>query len=370
MTSTDPERDAAIPDTRLPASIDDITAAWLTSLLQASHPGVRVTHAAVRHVEVGTTTHLRMRLAYAPATVASSLPARVFMKTSIGNPNHRDLADLQLYGTELRFYRRLAPLLPVPTPTAVIAAFDRADGGFALAFEDLVEAGATWGSSLRPLTLPQAEAIASSMAAYHAKFWGGHASTAWLATAGSEPLTQVRRSAAYTPESIAALLELPRAASVPAALRRPAKLSEAFWEVLHRNAQGPLCVLHGDPHVGNLAFSPDGTVVFTDWQLVCRGRWAYDVTFALVGGLSNEDRGRHFDHLLGRSLDELARRGVDAPAPDPARRAVAESVMHGLMIFLYNPASCLPEEVNTAYVERFASAASEWGSLAKALAPR
>jgi len=60
---------------------------------------------------------------------------------------------------------------------------------------------------------------------------------------------------------------------------------------------GPLTLLHGDPHPGNL-YLVDDAVGFLDWQVVRRGPRMRDVTYLLVLGLTPEDREQHQRELL------------------------------------------------------------------------
>jgi aminoglycoside phosphotransferase (APT) family kinase protein len=82
-------------------------------------------------------------------------------------------------------------------------------------------------------------------------------------------------------------------------------------------ARGPLTVIHGDAHIGNMYFLPE-TVGLLDWQVVqcCQGM--RDVTYFLIGSVSSELRRAHQRELIGDYLSTLHDHGVAAPDFDAA----------------------------------------------------
>lgn len=344
-----------------PQSVDDVTAEWLTRALQSKHPGVTIDELSAEPATFGTTTRMRISVRYARNGREAGLPEALFVKCHAQNPNHEYLTPLGIYESEVSFYREIAERLPIPTARALVAEMDE-KGGFLLVFEDLVASGATWGSALRPLTESQARAVVRTMSAYHAAFWDDDAPPAWLQQVGVGALHDNFVSS-HSHEYYVELVESPRASSLVGPLRDPKKLRQAFDEVQRRNAQGPLCLIHGDPHVANIAFTAKDEPILTDWQIVRRGRAAYDLAYCLGGGLAVEDRRAWLDDLLELYRTELAGQGVAVPRLDPIRDAVAESIIHGLVMFLANRDTMLPEEINRTYAERYAAAATELGSL-------
>src|SRR4029079_14410038 len=70
---------------------------------------------------------------------------------------------------------------------------------------------------------------------------------------------------------------------------------QALW---HR---GPLTVLHGDPHIGNL-FDDHGRTGFLDWGIMRVGAAMRDASYFLMMAMSVEDRRLHERELLRHYL--------------------------------------------------------------------
>jgi aminoglycoside phosphotransferase (APT) family kinase protein len=82
-------------------------------------------------------------------------------------------------------------------------------------------------------------------------------------------------------------------------------------------AQGPVTLVHGDAHAGNLYFPP-GDVGFLDWQVVQCGQGMRDLTYFAVLSLPTEVRRAHERELIALYLTTLAERGIAAPTPEIA----------------------------------------------------
>src|SRR5690606_27130857 len=105
---------------------------------------------------------------------------------------------------------------------------------------------------------------------------------------------------------------------VPARLRDGQQMHRAFQAMWEGAANTLRCGIHGDAHVGNMYFLPDGTPGFLDWQCHMCGPALDDFAYSLVGALSIEDRRRHERELLRYYLDRLSARAVPAPSFDQA----------------------------------------------------
>ena len=80
----------------IPESCDELTAAWLTGVLQPSFPGSLVTAAETLEHHAGTTARCRLRLSYAGATGA--LPSSIFVKLAPPSPGALLFGDLMGLG--------------------------------------------------------------------------------------------------------------------------------------------------------------------------------------------------------------------------------------------------------------------------------
>ena len=112
-----------------------------------------------------------------------------------------------------------------------------------------------------------------------------HAST-WLHPVGSASWLTPRFSS-YTvargAADIATNFDGPIGGRVPEAVRHADGLYEAYKIVAADAAKAsPWCVIHGDPHIGNIFLDGEGRPCFVDWQLVQRGPWYLDVGYHLA----------------------------------------------------------------------------------------
>src|SRR3546814_8490367 len=75
--------------------------------------------------------------------------------------------------------------------------------------------------------------------------------------------------------------------------------------------ESPLCLVHGDAHLGNSYRRPDGDRIWFDWQIVRKGRPWRDYSYFVIGSITIEDRRRAERDLLRHYCNELSRHGVE-----------------------------------------------------------
>jgi aminoglycoside phosphotransferase (APT) family kinase protein len=165
------------------------------------------------------------------------------------------------------------------------------------------------------------------------------------------------------PELIAKRLASHRGAVVPAEVQHPGAIYASMLKLAPLIQRHPHCLLHADPHIGNVYFSPASGPGFVDFQQVRKGYWAFDYTYHVVSSLDLEDRRRHEAELLREYLGEIAGLGVEAPGFDGAWLDYRRNVAYGLIAWLCNPEFCQPEDINVATAARFAAAAADLETL-------
>jgi len=229
---------------------------------------------------------------------------RVFVKTSAGAVGTRLFGGLARLGeVEVGFYRDLRPTLDIEAPQLLGAEHDRATGRFVIVLEDLADRGATFVDTLTPLTADQAAAALSTLAGLH----GASSSSlrpppTWLDTNSGDALLPL---VAASLGPLARRVDRQRPGLLTAQGRRLLATYRAWAPILDH---GPSCVLHGDPHPGNVYLVDDG-VGLLDWQAVRRGHPLRDVTYHLVLGLSIESRRSSERELVEHYLGELRSAG-------------------------------------------------------------
>lgn len=302
-----------------PRRAADATPAWLTRALQAEFPGLRVRSVEPVDQHAGTTDRARLRITYDDPGTGAPPPPSLFVKTAPPDVATRLFVNLMRLGVnEVRFYREIAPAVPIEHPRMFHADAGGAAQRFVLVLEDLAARGADFADVETNVTLEQAPSVMRELARLHARFWDSprlRGDLAWLRAPDRRPHAAVERclcAAALAP----AQRRFPDV--VPVELRTVAPrimaardAFEAVW------ARGPLTVVHGDAHIGNLYFLP-GTVGFLDWQLAqcCQGM--RDVAYFLIGSLSTELRRAHQHDLIASYLATLRAQGAAAPAFEEA----------------------------------------------------
>jgi hypothetical protein len=301
----------------LPTHLEQIDAAWLTRTLQQRHPHVVVNDLQIVKVISGHTTKVRLQLDLNDAGRDAGIPAQVCLKANLSG----DPLSSKVCALEARFYRYVRDELKVPAPASYYADWDDSDGKLqgVVVMEDLGAAGGKFGGSTEPLSIDQARQALHGFADLHAGWWGSPKldQHRWLNTSMA-PGTLDAEQYRYLAKYIEANVHLPERQPILPRwfLDEPARLSRAFDTLTahEQRQQGPLCLIHGDAHLGNTYARSDGSRLFIDWQLVCKGRPWRDLTYFLIGSLRIEDRRKSDRDLLRYYCDQLAQRGVAVPA--------------------------------------------------------
>jgi aminoglycoside phosphotransferase (APT) family kinase protein len=304
------------PRRGIPSGPADLDAAWLTEVLQPSFPGARVRSVGRLSGNDGTTSRVRLSLT---DDGGSGAPVSVFVKLPPADIATRLFVNLMRLGaTEARFYREVAASVPVETPRVFHAASGGRAGRFVLVLEDLHARGVAFSDAARPPTLDVARTVVRALAALHAAFWDSprlRGDLAWLKSHGRDPTYRIGRfvSATAVRPALRRFADVVPPALVAAAPRITAArdLLETAW------ARGPMTLVHGDAHAGNLYFPPGG-VGFLDWQVVQCAQGMRDVTYFLILSLPSEVRRAHERELIALYLAVLGDRGVAAPIVDAA----------------------------------------------------
>lgn len=277
-------------------------------------------------------------------------------------------APAAMYANEARFYAQLRPELEIEAPRAYASWFHEPSGSFQIAMEDLRARGAEFPNATSSRSLAQIRSLIDSLARLHATFWASPrfaGELAWVPgtrRGGMFPVfdaigldlirDQVRRSADKR-ELIAPLG------------RSLESLWAAMWRVQAEFESDPATLCHGDAHVGNTYLIGERAGLL-DWQLMVRGCWAHDLSYALATGLSTEDRRTHERALLGEYLERLAGYGVAAaPSSEHAWLRYRQGMIWGLVIgWLITPPQNYGVEITRANISKIVTAMQDLDTLA------
>ncbi len=339
----------------LPRSAEGLTAQWVTEALQQHYPGVVVTRVEQGRTVGGTATKIQLMLEYNEAGQAAGLPPSLYAK---GGFDWHEVAFSASYIAEAIFYADWAPQITANIPRCYYTGRDEGQG--IVLIEDLGLRGATFGGGVvEPLGIDTVAQVVRLLAAVHAATWN-LPSLATLRTLGQR-VGKNFIDHFLAPDYYARCLSEPRGAFIPKPFHDPVRMLAGLRANWAQAETGPQSFCHGDAHMGNLFYEPDGTPGLLDFQAyVCTGP-LHDISYHVVGSLSPDDRRRFDRELVRLYLAELARHGVkDMWGEDEAWLLFRNHTMHGLLWFA-TPETMQPAAVVAAHGERFGLAAEEYG---------
>lgn len=325
---------------------EDICAQWITAAT-----GVPIAQAEVVDVILGTSTKIRVAL-----ESGGVLPPTVIVK---GGFEDHSPSLKEMYANEIAFYRNIAPNLPIHSPRCWFAGSDPGSHQSIVIMEDLVARGVSFLHAQKPQSRQAVERRLVDLARFHAASWNDAAFHPggrwdWVMTRFTDwSMVYVERY--LVPDVWRHYCESPRGAAVSTRLHDAAWMRRAFAEFATIEATGPLCIIHGDTHLGNLYVEADGTPGFLDAQ-PAKASPLLEVAYHVTCALDLADRAAWEQELLAFYLNALAREGVTPPDWETAWLRYRQFIAYGYFIFLINETRFQTEAINTAYAARFGAA--------------
>jgi aminoglycoside phosphotransferase (APT) family kinase protein len=309
-----------------PAQPNEITAEWLTAVVQANGDDGVVDSFELRTVGEGVGM-MGVLNRIIPHYSSGSGPASMIAKFAATNDANLGVAvTFDIYRREVLFYRHLAGATGMRVPHIL---FDAIEGpsDFVLVMEDLT--GYQMGDQISGCSPQQAMVCMDEMAKLHATFWGRvggpefdfvpyhyptfHSATMLQAAEGGwDNFTTV--FADRVPQFMIDIKDRYFAA-VPA--------MQAWLNT------DPITLVHGDFRMDNLMFGSgpeQSAVAVLDWQGTLRCKAAQDVAYLLSHSIEVEERRVHERSLIAHWHAQLLANGVTDYTPEQAwedyRRAV------------------------------------------------
>lgn len=321
----------------VPATIDQLTEAYLTTALARGVDGARVTAFAFGEGTDGTSSRRAIDVTWNDAGRAAGLPQAVYSKTSPGFVHRVLIGVTGAAAAEALFYSQIRPTLDLGAPAGYHGGFDPATSRSLVLIEDIVRTRqATFGDASTYVDRAAAESMVDEMARYHGALWEDpRLDGAWSSLLDARAWQENFNS--KTGFDRGALVGARLAGQdVPAALwARRGELRGALMRSLEANVRLPRTLLHQDVHPGNWFRLPDGSMNLYDWQAIAKGNWSLDVAYALSAGLTVEDRRAWERDLLERYLGRLGAAGGTPPAFDEAWLAYRRQMFHGFIFWTY-----------------------------------
>ncbi|WP_280460425.1 aminoglycoside phosphotransferase family protein [Nocardia carnea] len=317
-------RDGAIPMKK-----SEVDAEWLDRVLTDGYPGAAVESFDITDAEGGTTSRWKATIHYNEAGRRARLPEHLFAKTTLTFTQRLTQYLAHALPGEPGFFQHLRPELDIEAPRGYFGAADLRTGRSLTLLEDVsVTQGARFCTPLERVTRAQMEDLLANMARWHGHYWESPELKArdWLKTPGAH-FRNFDRLLGMRKRAEVGLKRAPEL--VPDSLPPvQGELYEACGRALQIAEQGPQTLLHGDPHIGNAYICADGSMGFTDWQLVMRGSWAFDVAYTITSGLEVEDRRSWEPDLIALYIDALHAAGGPALSFESAWLAYRQQALY------------------------------------------
>jgi hypothetical protein len=339
----------------LPIEIGEITPEWLTAALRTRAPDISVRNATIVDMIRTTSTKIRLRLELDTSEQKVAIPELVILKGGF-EPHSRQLG--YMHEREVRGYRDVLPVIPLPSPACYFADFDSIRQQGIIIMEDLVARGVTFCHATAPQNQEQVARRLSYLARFHAQTWnspelqpGGH----WGELVDFMETTVPFFEMNIAPQQWKRFAESPRGAAASVRFLDRQWMADAYRKLIRYSRSLPHSVLHGDVHLGNLYIDKDGTPGFFD-TLASRGPGILEAAYHISASIDVADRRRWEGALVQHYLDELARNGVETPSFDVAMRQYAISLVYGFFIWMTTEPHMQTEAVNTANSARVSAA--------------
>lgn len=348
---------------RLPRQLQEVTAQWLTQLLQPRYPGVEVLALEPVQVRNGHTTKFRARLTLNDAGQRAGIAPHLCLKSNWSEGfESGDICEL-----EARFYHLASSWPQAPLPKTYFTDWDADGGGRGIVvMEDLGLAAGQFGHSTDHLGVDGVAAGLESLATLHGATWGSAQlqQQAWLPVSMANPVDCDGLLRMYN--YIQVNLSKPEYQRVlPSWMYdSPQLFSHAFDEMaaFEREQTSPGCLIHGDAHQGNSFLRPDGQRVWLDWQLARWGRPWRDVTYFMLGALTVAERQADAQRLLRVYREKLISLGAQGVlGQDAAWEHLRRLPVWGMQTWMSNMDDW--GQTGLPMVERFFAAAEDWDTI-------
>jgi hypothetical protein len=309
-----------------PAHPDDITDAWWNAVLGRVPTSWR--WEPIGTGQVGDSVRFTLDFADEDGVTLAG-------KFAAADPTSRTTAAmLGLYAKEVRFYRDLAPQLPIRSPRAHVAEMAEDGANFILLFEDL--GPARGGNQLAGCSIEDAREVIRQAAALHAPSWHNSAilDLDWLQP---DPAASAQVKALY-PRAQAVFRERYRDALEPEFMALCEALAE-HTATTDRTLE-KTSLVHGDFRLDNVLFDICGgtePVAVLDWQTLTIGNGLTDIGYFLGCGIGDTLRRAHERELLELYCAEMTARGVPLTV-EAIWRDYVVGALHGVSTAVFSSA--------------------------------
>jgi hypothetical protein len=258
---------------------------------------------------------------------SSAAPASAVVKLSAEDPEMRMRPASRFNALkEVRFYQGLAAETDVPTPACWFADVDVDSGYHVLVLEDL--SFMTARPPVEGCSKLEAQRAVSALARLHARWWESPdlESLDWLTDpAPLDPVATASRHREWWPAFLEAAGDRLPTEMMGFGERLGGRFADLMNSLLFH---APRTLRHGDYSLSNLLFAEDGPPTVLDWQMIARGKGAWDLAWFLGQSLTIEQRREWEQDLLSLYQGSLSAVGIEDYEPgaclDDYRTALAQ----------------------------------------------
>ncbi|MFZ9924321.1 MAG: phosphotransferase, partial [Ilumatobacteraceae bacterium] len=284
----------------IPASIDEVTASWMSDAT-----GWNVTE--VRNEIIGVGVGVSSAV-YRSHLTGSGCPKSVIVKLPALDPNAVFTSSvLRMYIREVKFFKTLAHEVPFRVSKSYYGEVNEETSQFAMVVEDLGSLRIV--DQVKGMAIDDARRAVDGVAAMHAKWWG---KADELASSGTTISLGDPIYPAVVPMVFAEGWEkCTKEIKMPDSIMQVGpRFGAAVAPLLSSLAQGPNTLAHGDYRADNILFGNDDELVVLDFQLIGTGIGAYDLAYFITQSITADDASRYERELFDRWIDGLLSRGA------------------------------------------------------------
>lgn len=309
----------ATPAVAVPGTLEEaLDPTWLSQALAPISGGARIASVEVVDLLKTMASKVRIKVRFEGEDRERAYCLKSFLDNNGGSGSVTDVI-------EAGFYIEIAPRITMRTPEVVAAIIDREQSLGLLVMTDMIAAGIHFCSALEPLgpdqTVQSLEQIARLHTASHLLD-----ELPWI------PYRAATFMDSFPEAMVHGHLRDPRGETLTEETKDAARLFRAMRALRDRDAGGPMTLLHGDCHAGNLYWAKEGPG-FTDWQTLQRGSWARDVAYHIVTTLPVEIAEREERRLLHHYLDTVAALGGTPPDRETAWEEYRAAQVYGFFMW-------------------------------------
>jgi hypothetical protein len=292
--------------TTIPASIDDVTPAWLGEVI-----GHDVTSVDVEQIGVGIGVSSALYRVTLEGPESTDRPVSVVVKLpALDEAAVFTSTMLRMYIREVGFFDELASRSPIRVPERYHADVDPDTSGFVVVMEDM--GGNRMVDQVAGMDIADAEVAIDALADWHATWWRGAdgLADAGMVVALGDPIYPAVLPLVFGEgwEKVTSSMDVDE----PIQRVGGARFSDAIAGLLADLDREPRTMTHGDYRADNILFQPDGKPVLLDFQLIGAGSGAYDLAYFVTQSLDPQVASTHERALFDRWRTRLESQGVPA----------------------------------------------------------